>query len=76
MSHTRGEQFLAQNLSIKEKLLFRPVHTWTEQDTTEDLLQKKQLYRDKYGWEFDFEDYKIPLIKNAQRIINKEGIEI
>ncbi len=75
-SHTKAEQFLQQNLTVKEHLLFRPVHSWTEQETTADLLQKRQQYREQYGWEFDFEDYKIPLVKNAQRIIAKEGVEI
>ncbi len=64
-SHAKAEEFLAQSVQEKEHILFRPVHSWTEQDTTEDLLKKKQYYREKYGWEFDFEDYKIPMIKNV-----------
>ena len=74
-SHTRAEEFLAQNMSVKEHLLFRPVHSWTEQDTTEDLMIKKQQFRDRFGWEFDFEDFKIPLVKNAINRLNKDSIE-
>lgn len=55
----------------EEKLLFRPVHAWTEQDTTQQLLEKKQMARDQYGWEIDFDDYKLPFLKNLSKKMGK-----
>lgn len=69
-SYSTTEALFANDLA-EERILFRPIHAWTEQDTTAQLLEKKKLARDQYGWEIDFEDYKLPFIKNLNRKVEK-----
>jgi hypothetical protein len=70
-SYSKAEELLAQGLADRDKIIFRPLHVWTEQDTTEELLEKKQIARDRYGWEVDFEDFKLPFLKNIETKMRK-----
>ncbi len=70
-SFSSTQALFAQELE-SEEILFRPIHVWTEQDTTEKLLEKKQMTREQYGWEIDFEDYKLPFMKNLSAKLKKE----
>ena len=70
-SYSTAEAMLARSVYDADKVVFRPVHVWTEQDTTEKLLEKKETARDRFGWEIDFDDYKIPLMKNAMKKLDK-----
>ena len=72
-SFSAAEALLAQSIMDKEKIVYRPVHVWTELDSSEQILQKKTLYRERYGWEIDFEDYQSPFAKNITTRINKMG---
>lgn len=72
-SYSNAEAMLAQGFGDREKIAFRPLHAWTEQDTTEQLLDKKQMARERYGWEIDFEDFKLPFMKNVSKRIEKLG---
>lgn len=71
LSYSAAEAMLIQNDFYSKKIVFKPLHVWTEQDTTEKLLEKKEIIRDRFGWEVDFEDYKIPFIKNVMKRIDK-----
>ena len=73
-SYSSAERLFGAELA-EERLLYRPVHHWTEQDTTAQLLEKKQRARDQYGWEIDFDDYKLPFLKNLARKAAKSGVE-
>lgn len=66
-SFSNAEAMIAKNFSQRDRIMFRPLHTWTEQDTTEKLLEKKKLMRERYGWEIDFEDFKLPFMKNIEK---------
>lgn len=73
-SFATAELMLSQsinNASQQNRVTFRPLHVWTEQDTTEQLLEKKEVLRERFGWEIDFDDYKIPLIRNAMEKLEK-----
>lgn len=72
-SFTLAESILAQSINEKEKIVYRPLHVWAEPDTTEKVLEKKQLARERYGWEVDFEDFKLPFMKNVHSKIEKMG---
>ncbi len=67
----RRSMSIAENLFshelAEERILFRPIHAWTEQDTTEQILEKKRQTREQYGWEIDFDDYKLPFLKNLNQ---------
>lgn len=71
--YPNAEKLLEQELGDRDRVIFRPIHYWTEQDTTEKILEKKQMVRDRFGWEFDFEDFKLPFMKNAKMKIDKLG---
>ncbi len=70
-SLTSTQAMFSQDLD-NEQVLFKPLHVWTEQDTTAQLLEKKQMTRDQYGWEIDFDDYKLPFLKNLSAKVKKE----
>lgn len=72
-SYTSAEAMLAKNFAERERIMFRPLHAWTEQDTTDQILDKKQMMRDRYGWEIDFDDYKLPFMKNVAKKMEKLG---
>lgn len=72
-SYLNAETMLAKEYAQRDRIMFRPLHTWTEQDTTEKLLEKKHLMRERYGWEIDFEDFKLPFMKNIDKKIEKIG---
>ncbi len=70
---SNAEALLAQGLNDRDRVIFRPLHAWTEQDTTEQILQRKQIARERYGYEVDFEDFKLPFMKNVTKKIEKMG---
>lgn len=72
-SYTMAESILAQSVQQKERIVYRPLHVWTEQDTTEQVLEKKQIARERYGWEVDFDDFKLPFMKNIQNKVKEMG---
>jgi hypothetical protein len=72
-SFSNAEALLARSSLESERIVYRPLHVWTEQDTTQQLLERKNMYREKYGWEIDFDDYKLPFIKNVNKKIEKMG---
>lgn len=72
-SYTLAESILAQSMTDKERIVYRPLHVWTEQDTTERVLEKKQVSRERYGWEVDFDDFKLPFMKNVHNKLEKMG---
>lgn len=70
-SYSNAEAMLAQSIYDSDKVVFRPVHVWTEQETTPKLMEKKEIVRERFGWEIDFDDYKIPLMKNVMKKMDK-----
>lgn len=72
--YPEAEKLLEQGLGRdRDRVLFKPIHVWTEQDNTEKLLEKKQSIRDRFGWEVDFEDFKLPFMKNVKTKSDKMG---
>jgi hypothetical protein len=72
-SYSNAEALLAQDIASgnTNRIIFKPLHVWTEQDTTEQILERKQMAREKFGWEIDFEDYKLPFMKNVYKKAEK-----
>jgi hypothetical protein len=54
--------------------MFRPIQPWTEQENTDALLDQKRVQRDRYGWEVDFSDFKMPFAKSIQKKMDKLGL--
>ena len=72
-SMSNAEALLAQGISDRDRVIFRPIHVWTEQDTTEQLLEKKREARERYGYEVDFDDFKLPFMRNVNKQVEKMG---
>lgn len=41
-----------------------PPQTWSPEATTKDLLRKRELRRQRFTYEVDFEDFMMPFKKN------------
>ncbi len=72
-SYTMAESIIAQSVHERDRIIYRPLHVWTEQDTSEQVLEKKRIARERYGWEVDFDDFKLPFMKNVQNKIKEMG---
>lgn len=72
-SYSKAEAMLAQGLNDGDRIIFRPLHAWTDQETTEQLLEAKQTARDRYGWDVDFPNFKMPFQKSISTKLEKLG---
>ena len=53
-----------------------PLKSWTQQPTSEELIREREVARDRFGWEVDFHDFKMPFLKNVEnRVIAEGGFE-
>ncbi|CAF0922324.1 unnamed protein product [Rotaria sp. Silwood1] len=57
-----------------ESITYHPLIKWTDQPTTEELLNKKINLRNQFTMNIDFPDYKPPLLANAQ--VKLERLEV
>ena len=46
---------------------------WTKQETTEELMCERIVRRDRFTWEVDFVDFKMPFLKNVANRVEAEG---
>ena len=69
----RAASALAGGIEEVEDITYVPLKTWTKQPTTKDLIQDRIVRRDRFGWEVDFEDFKMPFNKNVEKKVIKEG---
>jgi hypothetical protein len=72
-SFSRAEALLAQGLNDGDRIVFRPLHAWTDQNTTEQLFEAKKTARDRFGWEVDFPNFKMPFTKSVHTKVEKLG---
>lgn len=61
-----AEEKLLSNDDASQSITYHPLTQWTDQPTTNELLDKKIDLREKFTMNIDFLDYKIPLLANAQ----------
>ena len=61
-----AEEKLLSNDDTSQSITYHPLTQWTDQPTTNELLDKKIDLREKFTMNIDFLDYKIPLLANAQ----------
>ena len=72
----RAASALAGGIEEVEDITFTPIKQWTEQPTSEDLIQRRVETRGRFGWEVDFADFQMPLLKNVyERVEVFGGIE-
>ncbi|XP_005093099.1 ankyrin repeat and EF-hand domain-containing protein 1 [Aplysia californica] len=63
----RAASALAGGLDEQEDITYTPKKMWTEQSTTKELLQDKEVKRERFGWEVDFPDFEMPFQKNVTK---------
>ncbi|CAF2773850.1 unnamed protein product [Rotaria sp. Silwood2] len=61
-----AEEKLMSSNDTFESIAYHPLIKWTDQPTTEELLDKKINLRSQFTMNIDFSDYKPPLLANAQ----------
>lgn len=72
----RAASALAGCIDEKEDITFTPIKLWTKQKTTQQLIKAREVRRDRFGWEVDFEDFKMPLMNNVdQKVIEMGGLD-
>ena len=69
----RAASALAGGVEEIEDIVYTPRKVWTKQPTIEELLCSKQDRRDRFTWEVDFEDFKMPFMKNIE--VKNTGVE-
>ncbi len=58
-----------------EDIRYTPKKVWTRQPTTSDLMRELENRRLRFGWEVDFEDFKMPFQKNICTKVKDVGGE-
>ena len=63
----RAASALAGGLDEQEDITYTPKKAWTAQPTTQELLQEKEVKRERFGWEVDFPDFQMPFQQNVSK---------
>ncbi|ELU14970.1 hypothetical protein CAPTEDRAFT_153089 [Capitella teleta] len=69
----RAASALAGGLEEEEDITYHPLKTWTQQPTTQKLLCEREVRRKRFTWEVDFEDFKMPFLKNVANRCEEQG---
>ncbi|XP_074648459.1 ankyrin repeat and EF-hand domain-containing protein 1-like isoform X2 [Tubulanus polymorphus] len=69
----RAASALAGGLEDKEDITYYPRRAWTQQPTTEELIQKKQIRRERFTFEVDFPDFQMPFNNNVLKKVEIMG---
>lgn len=64
---------MAGGIEEEENITYTPLKIWTKQPTTEELICERELRRERFGWEVDFEDFKMPFLQNVANKVDAEG---
>ncbi|XP_054847993.1 ankyrin repeat and EF-hand domain-containing protein 1 [Eublepharis macularius] len=55
---------ITRGATRKVNITFTPKRTWSPEATTEDLLRKRELRRQRFTYEVDFDDFMMPFKRN------------
>ncbi|KAK6183722.1 hypothetical protein SNE40_011147 [Patella caerulea] len=69
----RAASALAGGLEEKEDITYTPLKAWTKQPTTGELIKEREVNRERFGWEVDFDDFEMPFKKNISKKIELFG---
>ena len=67
----RAASALAGDMEETENIAYTPLKAWTNQDTTEQLVQERGVKRERFGWQVDFADFEMPFKKNVSTMLDK-----
>lgn len=60
----RAASALAGGMDERENITYTPLKAWTNPPNTQELIHKKVVKRERFGWEVDFTDFQMPFKKN------------
>jgi hypothetical protein len=60
----RAASALAGGIEEREDITYVPLKAWTHQPTTENLITKKEIRRDRFTFEVDFPEFQMPFNRN------------
>ena len=69
----RAASALAGGVDEQEDITYTPLKAWTKQSTTKELITDKEVKRERFGWEVDFEDFEMPFNKNVTKKVEEMG---
>ena len=69
----RAASALAGGIEEREDITYAPLKVWTNQKTSQQLIHQREVNRDRYGWEVDFHDFKMPFLKHVDERVIAEG---
>jgi ankyrin repeat protein len=64
-SMIRSASVLAGSLDESANITYHPLTSWKNVATTESLINELVQRRNRYGWEVDFTDFKLPFLHNV-----------
>jgi hypothetical protein len=60
----------------QENIRFYPSVDWSSVPTTDLLIGDRVVRRSRYGWQVDFDDFKLPFLQNvADKVAEMGGVD-
>lgn len=69
----RAASALAGGMDEQEDITYTPLVPWTKQPSSKELIEQRQINRERYGWEVDFDDFEMPFNKNVTKRCEEMG---
>src|SRR6218665_331598 len=69
----RTSSALGGGLEETEDITYSLINTWESHPTSRDLISGREAKRERFSWEVDFTDFKLPFLKNVARKIEEMG---
>ncbi|XP_071080411.1 ankyrin repeat and EF-hand domain-containing protein 1-like isoform X2 [Haliotis cracherodii] len=69
----RAASALAGGMEEREDITYTPLKAWTKQPSTRDLIEQKEVKRERFGWEVDFDDFEMPFKSNVSKKVELFG---
>jgi len=54
-------------------IVYHPTQVWTQQPTTDQLVEARAERRRLYGWLVDFEDFEMPFNRNVRNRLQQQA---
>jgi len=54
-------------------IVYHPAQVWTQQPTTDQLVEARAERRRLYGWLVDFEDFEMPFNRNVRNRLQQQA---
>ena len=65
-SALRSVSALGGRLEENEDITYHIMTSWSKVPTTAELIAERVQRRNRYGWQVDFDDFKLPFLQNVE----------